>query len=234
MTTTLTPPDATASDERALRDLSIAANLLPMEVVYTRRGRKVRRRVLAALVAIVALLAGCYSLASYEASQAQAGLDTAEAQARNLQHKQHDFDTVVAVQGKSKVISGQLTALLAKDLRWSNLINAVRKAAQEGVLITQIGGLVLTDPASSAGTTAPTVSAPLVGTFTIVGTAGTKRAVAYYVDRATEVLGIGNPLLNNMLVQDDGRVLFTVQLDIGPTALGGRYDAQIPSAAGGN
>src|SRR5205823_3558041 len=74
--------------ERAWRMLTIAADLLPVEVVETRRARKTRRSVVAAIIVLVVALAGWYAYAVYQTSQAQAQLDSAQSDLQRLRSKQ--------------------------------------------------------------------------------------------------------------------------------------------------
>src|SRR4051812_43863551 len=102
MTTTLMPPETPASTERSLRILSIAANLLPVEIVDSRTGRKIRRAVLAALAAFLVVIAGWYALATTQTVVAAANLYNAEDDVKHLQQQQRAFSDVVTVQAQSQ------------------------------------------------------------------------------------------------------------------------------------
>ena len=70
MATTLMPLDPATSPGHATRVLTIAAHLLPDEIVASRRARRVRDLVIAVLGAFVLLLGGWYAVATYRAGQA--------------------------------------------------------------------------------------------------------------------------------------------------------------------
>lgn len=238
MTTMITQPDPAASTERALRLLPITANLLPVEVVESRRGRRVRRIVLSALAAFVAVLGGWYGLARYETSTARTELAAAEDAAQGLLRQQRAFAEVVGVQAQSEVVEAQLAALFADDLQWSRLLASVQRAAPGGIQVTGITGALDADDeaaAASSGTAATvlpnTSGSELIGTVTVTGRGSTKAAVAAYVDALGRVRGLGNPLLNDATVQD-GALQFTIRLDLTEAALGGRYTADSGDGTG--
>jgi Tfp pilus assembly protein PilN len=227
----LLPPESAIAD-RALRVPAIAANLLPMEIVESRRERQVRRVVLAALAAFVAVLAAWYGLVSYQTTQARGAVAAAEDNGQALLRQQRDFAEVVRVQTDSQAITGQLADLLSTDLRWSRLLTAVAQVAPPGVALTGVSG-ALAPPAAAGGAAAvqlPNMTGEqTVGTLTINGIAPDPFAVAAYLDALGKIKGLGNPLLDGATVQD-GKLQFSVRLDITSGALGGRF----PAATGGN
>jgi Tfp pilus assembly protein PilN len=230
MTTTLMPPVAAVPADHALRTLTIAANLLPVEIVESRRGRKVRRVVLAALLVFTALLLAWYGLATHQTSVARDSLTSTEDAARVLLHKQQDFAEVVSTQAESQSIRTQLSVLLADDLRWSRLLSAVQRAEPPGVQLTGISTALTIQsngPGGAASTKAQlpsTTSEKSVGTITLTGVGTGKAAVAAYVDALAKVPHLANPMLGGATLQD-GAVHFTVQVDVTASALGGRYSA---------
>ncbi len=237
MATTLKPPMPAASAGRAPRVPPTAANLLPVEIIESRRLRKVRRIVLSALVAFALLLGAWFGQARYQTSEARQSLSVAQSDVQRLTRQQQAFATVVAVQAESQAIRKQLAVLLANDLRWARLFSSLRKAAPADVRITAAYGSLAsgaTGAASGGGAAVPQLPGAsgekLIGTFTVTGSGATKPAVAAYVDALETVPGLANPLLGDANEQD-GAVQFTVQLDITNAALGGRYT---PKSGGTN
>jgi type IV pilus assembly protein PilN len=230
------PVDLAVAAQRALRVPAIAASLLPREIVEGRRDRRVRRTVLAGLAAFTAVLVAWYGLMTYQTSAAARMLADAEADSQAVVHQQRVFGDVVRVQAESQVITGQLAALLATDLQWPRLFGALTQAAPPGVQLTGLsGGLtVTTDGAVSATVQLPNTSGERsVGTLTVTGTALTGPSVAAYLDALGKIKGLANPMLAGM-VRQDGRLNFSVQLNITTGATGGRYSAAGAAAAGGN
>jgi Tfp pilus assembly protein PilN len=231
MTTTLTPSEPAATDELTLRILPIAANLLPVEIVAFRRGRKLRRRVLSGLAGFVVLLGAWYGLARYQTSTADANLTAAGDDAQVVLHQQRAFADVVTVQAQSKAITTQLSTLLAHDLPWSALLASLQDAAPPGVQVTGVSGALTPDTtAAAAGSRATANDLPntsgeeLVGRLVLTGTSTGQVAVAAYLDALAKTSGLGNPMLNGVLAQG-AQLQFTIRLDITGAALGGRYTA---------
>jgi hypothetical protein len=203
----------------------IVADLMPQEVIDSRRGRKVRRRVLIALVVSVMLLAGWYAAATVEAVSARHDLVMAEDATRDITRQQGQFRKLVDAQTGSDTIRTQLETLLADDLRWSRLLGSLRAAAPAGVTVDVVIGALDTDDAGAADGTS-------VGTVTLSGTAPDKRAVAAYVDALARVPAVTNPFPTDAN-DESGTVGYTIRLGIAESALGGRYTTPSPTPSGG-
>ena len=71
-----------------------------------------------------------------------------------------------------------------------------------------------------------------MASLTVTGTAGSKNAVARYVEALGAEPVFADPYLTNA-AETDGQVQFTVQVNVTPTALGGRFTSKT-SKPGGN
>lgn len=241
MTTTLASSQPVVPVEGELRILRIAADLLPVEIVESRRTRKVRRIVLTALVVFAVLIGAWYAHASRQTAAARASVSSAEDEALRLLRQQRAFADVIGVQAESQAVRVQLSALLAGDLSWSRLLSSLRRAAPTGVRITSVTGAVTAGITGGSGDDGGVGAARLpdtsgeksVGSLIVAGSGTTKAAVAAYVDALAEVRGLGNPLLGDA-TQQDGEVRFTVRLDITESALGGRYTPKSGTGTGGS
>lgn len=239
--TTSTQPATLAEvvSDRTLRLLPIAADLLPPEIVDARRARKVRRLVLTGLLLFTLLIGAWYAAVRYQTATARESLAIAQSDAQRVLHQQRAFGEVVEVRAESREITTQLAELLATDLRWSRLVGAVQRAAPSGVALTGLSGTVTAgaeaarpSASAAAGQLPNTTGEQPVGTLTVSGTAGSKAAVAAYVDALAKIAGLGNPLVGGVTLED-GVLEFTVQLDITEGALGGRH-ASGGAGSGGN
>ncbi len=214
-----------AAPERTRRLLPIAADLLPVEIVDSRRARKARRSMLAGIAALVVVLSGWYGYAVYQTSVARVGLTGAEADVSRVQKRQDQFAALVRVQTETGTIRGQLSSLMTDDLPWSSLIGPALGDATGGVKIEEITGALVE---AAATTPAGAVQLPnttghkLVGQLTVKGFAPNKDGVAGYVDALARVPGLGNPYVTDA-TPHDGVVEFTVQLDVTDSVLGGRF-----------
>jgi hypothetical protein len=224
MTTILTQPEPTAAAGVAPRMLSIGVNLLPPEVIESRRGRKVRRIVVIALAGFTALLAAWYGAVSLQGTVARSDLSRAENDVVRMQRQQRDFDGLVRTQQQSKTINGQLSALLAKNVDWARLLTALQQAAPNGIQLLGVSStLTAADKKPANGGAAAqlpsTTAEKVIGTLTLTGDGSGKPAVAAYVDALAKVPGVANALLGEVTPQD-GRMHFSVRLDITEKAIG--------------
>jgi Tfp pilus assembly protein PilN len=236
MTTTLTPPGSPVTAGSRPRMLTIAANLLPVEIVASRRGRKVRRIALSGLLVFALLLVGWYVAMRQPTATARSELTSAEDHAQQLVQRQRAFADVVMTQAAAQEINTQLAALLATDVQWSVLLTALQQTAPDGVRLTGVSA-ALTSPAAALGSTVvqlpDTSGKQSIGTLTVNGNAISNSVVAAYVDALGRLPRLGNPLLGASTLHN-GKLEFTVQLDITTAALGGRYTGTSTSGSGGN
>jgi Tfp pilus assembly protein PilN len=234
MSTGLMPP--TVASAHAYRMLSIGANLLPAEIVASRRGRRVRAVVLGSLGLVLVLVAVSYGVATLRTVATQGDLTTAENRIADLTRQQGAFNELITTQQRSRAIKAQLSALLVNDLQWKRLLSDVRRAAPNNVRLGEIAGAIGTGTQSGAPSDAvrlpDTSGKKLIGELTVTGTGTSKAAVADYVDALAKVTGLANPALTSATEQG-GLVHFSVQLDITEAALGGRYTPQDGTKAEG-
>jgi Tfp pilus assembly protein PilN len=224
MATTLMPLDPATTPQRAQRLLTIAANLLPAEVIAARRAKAVRTRVLAVLAAVVLLLGGWYGFAAYQAKLAQDDLDAALAEQATLSAQQTRYEEVVRMQADSTAISTRLSTLFAEDVRWATLLSTLRgDAAAVKVRITSVNGNVTPADAAGAAKLPSDADGKVIGTLTITGTGRDKRSVAAYLDRLGEADSLANLYLTSTTLNDKSEQ-FSLTADITGGALGGRYN----------
>lgn len=216
--------------ENSRRIVPIFANLMPTEVVDTRRGRRARGVTLTGLILLVVAIAGAYALTWMQTSSAQNELDDTQAQVAELKRQQNKFAEVVKIQTDSKLIEQQLTKLLASDLRWSAVLSDVRAATPSGVTVTAVS--VALDPKEETTTNTenaenaglPSASEEkLIGTVGITGVAPSKPVIAAFLDAVSKVEGLADPYLTSITETETGRQ-FTMRLTLNGKVLGGRFD----------
>jgi hypothetical protein len=228
MTTTVLPPDAGPATKNPLRILPIGTNLLPVEIVESRRNRKVRRLVLSALAVFTVLLAMWYGVSALQTTVARGALSDAESDVQRTTRQQRQFGDLVQAQSESQTITAQLNAVLASDLRWTSLTTALQQAAPADVHVSMVAG-ALSATSSGAALENPqsarlpsTTTDTLLGTLTIGGAASSKASIADYLATLAKVPGLADPFVTE-LVEKDGSLEFTMQMDITSAAPGGRY-----------
>jgi Tfp pilus assembly protein PilN len=222
-----------AVNERSLRIPTIAADLLPAEIVESRRTRKVRRLVLAFVAGVTVLLGVWYAGTVQQTTTVERERDRAQETVTDLTRLQRDFNEVVNTQAEADSVNKQLTALMAGDLQWSRLLTSLHAVAPSGITLTGVIA-ALDGPDSTGANTDPTLTGTTdraIGSLTVNGTGSSKPVIAAYVDALAKVSGVRNALLGEVTQQDKG-LDFSVRLDITRSALGGRFAAASPSASG--
>jgi hypothetical protein len=225
-TTALMPVDPTVSPQQAARVLTIRADLLPPEIRDGRRSRRVR----ALIVFVVLLVAAGLGMWYREATLAKQTADQEYEQMfqtltkTRADQKTDEFRTLVDYQDGGKLLNKELTAILADDLSWTNLINLIRDEAKDKkVDLTEISGGLAPDSNGAS------VDASLAGTMTISGSADNKKIVADYVNALGTLKLVTNPFVTNVTSEDGGRYTFSLTLTVTDQARCGRFTKDCPS-----
>ena len=234
MTTLVTdaPPPPSAPDA-PMRYATIRANLLPDELIATRRVAVLKRRIAIGLAGLLVLLILGYGVSWWQTSSSHDDLAAAQRDTTTLLSKQNSFTSLVDAQNQSATIQTALRKLMVGDLSWTDMIAVLGKSASGGVLISQINGQLTAGAA--AGSAQPNsggfgvlnqTGKQSVGSITITGTAPDKNAVAAFVDKLSSVTGLAAPFPASVSAVNDngvGSVQYSVSVLITSDALGGRY-----------
>jgi Tfp pilus assembly protein PilN len=235
------PPTPTPALPAGLRAVGVFANLLPDEVVASRRARVVKRNVLLALAATLFVLVTAFGFTWWQTQRAQGELSAAQDQAIAWQHRQREFQPLVTAQGQSAEIESSLGKLMVGDLQWTHLLDTVRASARHGISITGLSGTVTAGAAApQAGTSGPSGGLDVlnrtgqlqVGTMTISGTAPDKNTVAAFVDTLGQVPGLAAAFPASVTTTS-GKLTFSVEVILTSDALGGRFAVK-PVTTGGH
>jgi len=241
MTTLVMPHGPTPSPEPVhtpsgpIRYVAVRANLLPDELVTSRRSGALKHRVLAGLGAVLAIMIVWYGITLWGTSSARHDLSTARNQNKTMQAQQTKYDKLVQAQQQTTAIKGALAQLMAGDLQWKDMLASLRGAAPHGVKIDSISGT--TGVAANATTSGAgigvfnTTGKANVGTLTITGTAPNKDQVAAYVDALGGVQGVAAVYPTSATTAGSG-VSFAISALITSDALGGRFSTQSASSGG--
>jgi Tfp pilus assembly protein PilN len=211
------------------RMLAVRADLLPAEIVVSRRERATKRRVVIGLALVLASLIAGYGFSWLQTHNANDDLSAAQNQIVTLTQKQQEFGPLVQAQAKSAQVQDMLSGLMAHDLDWAKLLAEVRSKASGGVAVANITGTV--SNGAAVGAVSPTSSGlgvlnasgqAQVGTLTISGTAPSKDAVAAFVDRLGGVTGLAAALPANV-AGNGGQYTYSVNVLLTSDVLGGRF-----------
>jgi hypothetical protein len=236
MATTLLPVDPAASPQRATRLLTISANLLPEEVVRARQIGRTRIWVIVVVLLVAALCAGWVAYANNQKQQADRELTEATTQVLALQRDQRKYADVVKVRTDTELLKKQLKSVMAKDLDWGALLTLLRTTGEpEKIGVTGVNGKLTTagEAAETTGALPSTSAVGSIGQVVVTGTAPDKKAVAAYVDLLAKQATLANPYVTNVAATEDGKVTFSLTVDITQKALCGRF-GQACKPSGGN
>jgi hypothetical protein len=235
-TTTLMPLDPAVSPQRVARVLTISANLLPEEIVASRRARRSRTWVLIALALVILLLAGWYLQANHDRSNATKELDDVTSQTAATQRNQNKYSEVVEVRNETDTLTKELKTLLVGDLPYSTLLKTLRTTGTAaGVTII---GVTATLNSIEAGTGAPAAALPsdssaaTIGTLVITGSGPDKPSVAAYADKLDALKTVANPYVTSVVTSKSDGVTFSLTADITSSASCGRFTNECKSTGG--
>lgn len=245
MSTTLTPrpsprpsPGPMYTTSGPVRFVAIRADLLPEELITSRRVVRLKRKVVIGLAGLLVLLIAWYALSAWGTSGAKDALSAAQHKAVTLQNQQKQYQPLVTAQGQATQISTALTQLMAGDVQWKSMLAKVRSSAKNGVTVDSVNAS-MTAGAAGAGQT-PTAGGlsvlnqsgkQQVGTLTITGSAPDKNAVAAYVDTLAKVKGLAAPFPASV-TGVGGKLTYSVSVIITSDALGGRYAPKTTTPGG--
>jgi Tfp pilus assembly protein PilN len=233
-------PPAAEPGARTPRMVSIAANLMPNEVLVARRARSMKGYVVLGLAGVVLLLTAAYGYSWWQTSSAQSDLKAAQSQTAALLQQQAKFQPLVNAQAAAAKVEQTLGRVMAGDLQWSKLLENVRSQAQHGVTVDGINGTVTVG--GSSGTAALGATSGLgvlnqtgqlqIGTLTITGTAPDKNSVAAFVDRLGKVKGLAAAFPASV-TGPRGKLSYSVNVILTSEALGGRFILPVATPTGG-
>jgi Tfp pilus assembly protein PilN len=227
---------STMTDSRALWNTmpgwGIVANLLPPEVVQSRRVRFIRRMVLLGLVFVLLACLIAYAYVYLGHRSAEHDLAAEQARSQQLTVQQHQYNAVVQIKGDTAQVRTQLSGLLGQDVNTAALITKITQALPAGTAISTL--TVTVNTATAQGTAAAsnttgsldTSGNPHIGTITVTGTAKTTVDVATYVDKLTRIPGLVDVFPTSNTSTDDTGTHYTIDMALTSTLLSHAYDVK--------
>jgi hypothetical protein len=197
-------------------------NLLPPEIMESRRFAALKRRLLVLVVLVVAGGAAAGWWANTRVDAAQAQLDEARATTTTLQTEKAKYREVPEV---TAAVDAALTVrqqAMAADVLWYRYLNDVALATTSDVYLTSMTASLKgatpspgTDPLAPAG----------IGAVQISGTAGSLPSVAAWLEALDQITGIKGSVLLSASRGDQGSdITFSTTSVLTTDALSHRYD----------
>jgi hypothetical protein len=212
----------------------IHADLLPPEVLSSRRLKAVRRSVVTVCAAFIALMVLLYPLAMYKNHKAATERDEQLAAQSALVAQKASYANVTSLVAQINQVAGQVSQLMVADVDVPDLLRTIRVIAPPETTLTGLQLTVESTGASAAlagpaGSSLDTSGQAPIGAVTINGTSASFGTAADYVTALAKLPGVVDvqPQTNS----SDGHVYaFTIGATLTDARLSGRY----PATAGGN
>jgi Tfp pilus assembly protein PilN len=222
-------------------------NLLPAEIAAAREVRKIQRRIVAGLAAVVVAAVGGYGYYWFDASKAASSLADEQQTLATMRVQQQKYSELPQIQVTTQNIDSTLEAVMVNDVAWDRYLDALSASVPAGVVLTTLT-VSLDDvvPNSAGGGPADvttgsldTSGQPHIGMLTVSGHAPDHDTVAGW---ATTLKGIDGFLVPYVLGSREvvgglGQIEFTIQVTVGADVRTHRYDPtpdELPAAPAGS
>lgn len=195
-------------------------DLLPPEIVQSRRFRRLQQAMGGSLVATLAVVLLLYVAAVGGVRDARAELASETASGAALQAETARYVDVRAVYARAEAAKTMLTQAMSDEVRYAEYLRALSLAVPDGVWLKSVG-FSQTPVPEGIGTTAPGIA-----TVTFTGVAFTHDHVADWLDSLAGQAGYVDARLgSSTATRLDGRdaVDFTATVTMTAEALSGRF-----------
>lgn len=212
---------------------SVVADLMPPEVLASRRLRVVRTRIVGALAVLLAGCLAAYGLALVNHSSAQASLLKVQDQTTFLKVQQRSFGEVTQAQTQLSLTQKQIATLMAGDVAVSAFVTKVRAALPAALTIKNLSvdltAASLTTGATGTRSGLNVSGRPIIGSVILSGSALTYQDVARYVDTLVLMPGVTDVMLTSAQADQSG-VQYNITLNLTDSLLSKRF---VPAEGGG-
>lgn len=191
----------------------IVSDLTPPELIASRRLRKVRVAVIAAVALVIAGAGAGYYAVRDQAQDAAATVASEQARSETLRAQQSQYSNVTALQVSIDQANAELATLMTSDVDTDELLGAIWHALPDGMTIGQIA---VTIPPQTSGAspeaasgrsgagTLDTSEQAHIGTMTLSGTGTELNDVPAFIDRLRHIDGIFDPYPTSNVTNTDG------------------------------
>ncbi|MFN8081843.1 MAG: PilN domain-containing protein [Kineosporiaceae bacterium] len=201
-------------------------NLLPPEIIESRRFRRIQG-ILAASVIGVALIGILGTFwAQHQVGVANAELAVVEARTQELHKQEAQYAEVPRVLAKVDAARTARETAMAGDVLWYRFLDELSVATPSSVWLGTLDIALTTGTSGQAVTDA--LAAPGIGEISVTGTAKHYNDVAQWLTSVTGVTGMDVTRLQSAEHKTDGQstanINFTASVTVKPDALSHRYD----------
>jgi Tfp pilus assembly protein PilN len=200
-------------------------NLLPREILQTRRLTGLKRGLAGAVAGVVLLCGGATVWAQAGVSTAQDDLDAAQAEGAALRTEQARYAGVPKLLNLIQAAGTARERAMSKDVLWYGFLSDLSVTTPKGVTLNSLQASM---DDKAATTKDPLVPAGL-GTVTFTGTAEHVPDVAAWLDAVAHIHGLDGSALQSVTREDagggkQGTLSFTSTVSVTSKALTHRYD----------
>ena len=199
-------------------------NLLPREILQTRRLTGLKRALAGGVAAVVLLCGGAAVWAHAGASAAQDDLDAVQAKGAAMRTEQARYAGVPKLLNLIQAAGAARERAMSQDVLWYGLLSDLSVTTPKGVTLNSLQASM--DKATT--TNDPLVPSGL-GTVTFTGTAEHVPEVAAWLDAVAHMHGLDGSTLQSVTREDAGdgtagTLNFTTTVKVTSKALTHRYD----------
>lgn len=197
-------------------------DLLPPEVTAEQKGRRLRRALAVAVVAVVFVTAGGIAAATWEAQRSQASLAVVEARTAELLAAQGEYAPVRRAQEEVDATVAARRLAASVDIDWTAYLQQIRSRLPGDVVI---GAIVL--DAGSPWAPYLQATAPLqssrVATINLTLTSPTLPSVPEWLDDLTTLPGYADGTPTRVVLLESGAYEVSLTLHVNSEAFSNRY-----------
>jgi Tfp pilus assembly protein PilN len=207
-------------------------NLLPPEILETRRFRRTQAGLAAGVVCVLLAVGGVYMLAQQRSEAAAEELSVAQAETSRLKTEEAKYAEVPRIIAQVDAAKSARDYALSTNVKWYSYLNDLALAYPESVWLENLTATVAAPGATAGAAPVPVagtnpLATPGIGTVTFSGTALEHSDVASWLDVLAGTKGFADAYFtNSSRTQIDGQdvVNFTSQVVVTAEALWDRYE----------
>jgi hypothetical protein len=211
-------------------------NLMPPEVLMGRRVKRVKRRVVVAVVLVVAGSVAGLGWFKMDASRATADILTEQAAVEALRVEQLSYAELLKNDTVARDIDNSLASVMGDDVAWESYLVQLAASAPVGVQVTgvtaAVDGIGIVEEGMSLKPSGDLDGSGQehIGSLTVVGLAPTHEVVAEWVNSLTSIEGFLVPYILGSTLAADGSnmIAFTIEITLSSALRNMRYAVTIP------